>query len=103
MNPFVISLSNPKLTIPCSFAQDLITGTSKSGVGAAIPFCLATVGPKLLILALRNEPKVIPVTEEINLKAPNVQAVFPYLDLLDTATISIAVEKAKTAVGQFSH
>lgn len=75
--------------------QDLITGTSKSGIGAAVATGLATVGPKLLILASRNESRVTPVIEEIKLKAPNVEVAFLHLDLLDNATIPTAVEKVK--------
>jgi NAD(P)-dependent dehydrogenase (short-subunit alcohol dehydrogenase family) len=36
------------------------------------------------------------VIEDIKLKAPHVEAVFVYLDLLDTATIQAAVDKVKT-------
>lgn len=78
------------------FLQDLITGTSKSGIGAAVATGLATASPKLLILVSRNESRVTSVIENIKLKAPHVEAVSVYLDLLDTVTIQAAGDKVMT-------
>ena len=77
------------------YFHDLITGTSKSGIGAAVATGLAAAKPKLLILASRNESRVTPVIEDMKSENPNVEAVFLYLDLLDNETVHAAVEKVK--------
>jgi NAD(P)-dependent dehydrogenase (short-subunit alcohol dehydrogenase family) len=76
--------------------QDLITGTSKSGIGAAVTTALATASPNLLILASRNESRVTPVINDIKLNVPHVKTVFVHLDFLDNTTIQTAVDKVKT-------
>jgi short-subunit dehydrogenase len=76
--------------------QNVLTGTSKPGIGAAVATSLATASPKLLILTSRNESRVTPVIEDIKLNASHVEAVFVYFDLLDTATVQTAVQKVKT-------
>ncbi|KAF3402355.1 Retinol dehydrogenase 12 [Talaromyces pinophilus] len=74
----------------------LITGTSKSGIGAAVATALATASPNLLILASRNESRVTPVLNDIKLNTPHVKTVFVPLDFLDNTTIQTAVDKVKT-------
>lgn len=86
----------PKIDDCLYSLQDLITGTSKSGIGAAVATSLAAASPNLLILASRNESRVTPVINDIKQKAPHVETVFVHLDLLDIATIQTAVDKIKT-------
>lgn len=85
-----------ELTIFSSVFQDLITGTSESGIGAAVATSLATASPNLLILASRNESRVTPISNDIKQKSPHLKTVFVHLDLLDTATVQAAVDKVKT-------
>ena len=73
----------------------LITGTSKSGIGAETAMILASARPKQIILASRSESKVTPVIVEIKRTSPTVDVVFIEIDLLDNSSVRKAAEKVK--------
>ena len=86
------SSSSPLLT---KAGAVLITGTSKSGIGAETAMILASANPKHIILASRSESKVTPVIEEIKKISPTVDVVFIEIDLLDNSSVRKAAEKVK--------
>ena len=78
----------------------LITGTSKSGIGAETAITLASAKPKRLILASRTEAKVTPVIEEIKKTSPDVDVIFIEIDLLDNSSVRKAAEKVKAVTNK---
>lgn len=75
---------------------DLITGPSEGGIGAQTVISLASASPKLLILAGRDEAKVVPVIAEIKKIDPSIEVEFIDLNLLSNDSVRKAVEKAKS-------
>ena len=71
----------------------LITGPSKSGIGAQVALSLATASPKLIILAGRNRERVTPVIDEIKSINPNVHVEFVELNLLSNKSVRQAVKQ----------
>ena len=63
------------LTIPV-----LITGPSKDGIGAEIAETLASGDPDHLLLAGRNEAKIIPVIREIQKTKSNIKVTYVQCD-----------------------
>ncbi|KAI9691125.1 MAG: hypothetical protein M1822_008745 [Bathelium mastoideum] len=78
----------------------LITGTSKSGIGAETAITLASAKPKQIILASRNESKVTPVIEEIKKINPDVSVAFVHLDLLDNTSVREGVKHLGTVTSR---
>ncbi|KAI9666122.1 MAG: hypothetical protein M1821_004057 [Bathelium mastoideum] len=78
----------------------LITGTSKSGIGAETAITLASAKPKQIILASHNESKVTPVIEEIKKINPDVSVAFVHLDLLDNTSVREGVKHIGTVTSR---
>ena len=76
-------------------ATVLITGASKSGIGAAVATIIAAGNPKRIILASRTESKVTPVIDDIKKTNPTVEATFIELDLLDNLSVRKAAKQIK--------
>lgn len=74
----------------------LITGASRSGLGAETATAIATANPKHIILAGRTKDKVNPVIEKIKTTKPAVQVSFVNIDLLDNQSVRNAAKQIKS-------
>ncbi|KAH7122650.1 short-chain dehydrogenase [Dendryphion nanum] len=65
----------------------LVTGPSSGGLVAELLTTLTAASPAYLILAGRNEAKILPVIAAINKANPSIQTTFLPLDLLDNESM----------------
>ena len=78
----------------------MITGASKTGIGAEVATTLASAKPKQIILASRNPEKVTPVIEAIKKANPDVSTSFVHLDLLDNSSVRQAIKEIKSTTSK---
>jgi NADP-dependent 3-hydroxy acid dehydrogenase YdfG len=76
----------------------LITGPSKSGVGAHTAISLAVGKPKLIILAGRDQSKIQPVIDQIAKSSPDVPVTFVRLDLASQASVRDAAKQIHSQI-----
>ena len=78
----------------------VITGPSKAGIGSETAKALASAKPKQIILAGRNESRIIPVIDEVKRADPNVDVVYVHLDLLDNSSVQKAADEIKSRTSE---
>ncbi|RDW60286.1 hypothetical protein BP5796_11892 [Coleophoma crateriformis] len=71
----------------------LITGPSKSSIGAETAISIAAGSPKLILLAGRTQNKIQPVIDTVQQKYPAVATTFIALDLADQDSVRKAAKE----------
>lgn len=70
----------------------VITGPSEGGLGAELVITLAYSSPRRIVLAGRNQAKILPVIEQVATINSGIDVTFLPLDLLDSASVRKAAE-----------
>ena len=71
----------------------MITGPSEGGIGAETALCLASAGPKEIILLSRNKSRVQPVIDVIQTKYPSGSVTFVQCDLSSQGSVRKAASE----------